>query len=159
MVRRIRRWCMRWFADSSLSCWPVHDRARRCDMVQSTMILQDARSLVAASHPCRHPISDRSRCTWSSHRVRCTPLHLMPNWESSWWDISPASSRSNTPPKMIRRKRRSNTPRAFASSARMIQDSCGLEVFWISAVGEAHSKHHSPAQCVSGFRCWCHCPK
>ena len=142
----------------SLSYWPAHDRARRCDMARSTVILQDARSLAAASHPCRYPISVRSRFIWSSHRVRCAPLRLMPNWGSLsntflvghesgilmtcpshrtlkmlGSPYSSASSRfilllhapcSNTPPKMVRRMRRSNTPRAFASSARMVQDSC-----------------------------------
>ena len=52
------------------------------DVTWSTIILQDVRSLAAACHPCRHPISDRSRFTWSSHRVRCAPLRLMPNWGS-----------------------------------------------------------------------------
>ena len=37
---------------------------------------------LAASHPCRHPISARCRFTWSSHRVRCAPLRLIPNWRS-----------------------------------------------------------------------------
>ena len=51
---------------------------------------------------------------------------------------------SNTPSKLVRGMCCSNTPRAFASSARKVQDSCdiaisdishiscGLEVFWIS---------------------------
>ena len=64
------------------SCWPAHDRGRRSDTARSTTILQDARSLAAASHPCRHPISDRSRFTWSSHRVCCAPLRHMPKWGS-----------------------------------------------------------------------------
>ena len=46
-----------------------------------TIILRDAQSRTAAFRPCRHPISDKSR-TRSSHRVRCTPLRLMPNWGS-----------------------------------------------------------------------------
>ena len=45
----------------SLSCWPALDRARRSDMARSTTILQDARSLAVAFHPCRYPISDRFR--------------------------------------------------------------------------------------------------
>ena len=57
-----------------LSFWPAHDRARRCDI-----ILQGARSLAASSHPCRNPNSERSRFTWSSHRVRCTLLRLVLN--------------------------------------------------------------------------------
>ena len=63
----------------SLSCWPDHDRARLYDMARSTIVLQDARSLAAASHPCRHPVSDMSHFTWSSHQVHCAPLG---NWES-----------------------------------------------------------------------------
>ena len=31
-----------------------------------------------------NPISDRFHFTWSSHRVRCTALRLMPNWGSLW---------------------------------------------------------------------------
>ena len=65
-----------------LSCCPACNRARRCGMARSTIILQDARSLATASHPCRHPISDRSLFTWSSHPVRCAPLRPMPNWGS-----------------------------------------------------------------------------
>ena len=57
--------------------WPA-----RSDMARSTIILQHARSLTAVSHPCRHPISVKSRFTWCSHRVRCALLRFMPNWRS-----------------------------------------------------------------------------
>ena len=152
-------------AGFSLSCWPAHDRARPCDMARSTIILQDDWSLAAASHPCRHAISARSRFTWSSHRVRCAPLRLMPNWgslsntflvghesglktcpshlslaislpafatvrllgppyssASSWFILLLHAPCSNTRSKMVRSMRHSNTPRAFASSAWMVQD-------------------------------------
>ena len=129
--------------------------ARRCDMAQSTIILQNARSLAAVSHPCRHPISVRSRFTWSSHQVRCAPTRLMPNWgslsntfllehesgilmtcpshhilpafatvrmlgspyssASSWFILLLHALCTSTPPKIIRRMRRSNTLRDSCS--------------------------------------------
>ena len=51
-------------------------------MARSTIIFQDARSLGVVSQSCRRLISNRFFFTWSSHRGRCAPLRLMPNWGS-----------------------------------------------------------------------------
>ena len=113
---------------------------KSCDVVRSTIILQDVRYLVAAYHPSRHTISDRS-CFIGSSCISCQTLELAveqllggarvsailsPRLRHSqdgrfavhfskltWCILLLQTQCSNTPPKMARRMRCSNTPRAL----------------------------------------------
>ena len=73
-----------------LSCWPARD------MVRSTTILQDDRSLAAVSHPCRHPISDSLASPDPAIEfavLPCASCRTGGHYRSpSWWGMSPASS-------------------------------------------------------------------
>ena len=171
----------------SFSYWLANDRARRCDMARSTIILQDALSLAAAFHPCRYLWSPTVLASPDQAiEFAVVPCALCRTGDRcrtpSWWGMrlghaimpqpsypvasiaqqARGSSFFSTLNARTQRQRWSGGcvaqtrperlhPPLGWSRTRVHREpsgetmcdishiSCGLEVFWIAVVGEAHS--------------------